>query len=177
MLSNSQAGPGRKVKQEQDEISRNHVQPFYPISVELNPNPISIIRQMPACAGTARATSAEAPQQHHPGAEPPSSAAAAQSLERGGLDDRPHRRRRRRRSDDDDGDVEPLERRRPTVAEQQRAQRGPAGAARGPQRKLGVSNAFGLKEMRKEERDCMNSPIPIGKKEPGKEPRLKLNLS
>ena len=27
-LSNSQAGPGRKVKQEQEEISRNHVQAF-----------------------------------------------------------------------------------------------------------------------------------------------------
>ena len=28
LLSNSQAGPGRKVKQEQEEISRNHVQTF-----------------------------------------------------------------------------------------------------------------------------------------------------
>ena len=28
LLSNSQAGPGRKVKQEQEEISRNHVQDF-----------------------------------------------------------------------------------------------------------------------------------------------------
>ena len=28
MLSNSQAGPDRKVKQEQEEISRNHVQAF-----------------------------------------------------------------------------------------------------------------------------------------------------
>ena len=28
LLSNSQAGPGRKVKQEQEEISRNHVQAF-----------------------------------------------------------------------------------------------------------------------------------------------------
>ena len=136
--------------------------------VELNLNPLSIIRQMPACAGTARATSAETPQQHHPGAEPPSSAAAAQSLERGGLDDRPHRRRRRRRSDDDDDDDgEPLERRRP-VAEQQRAQRGPAGAARGPQRKLGVSNVFGLKDMRKEDRDCMNSPSRSARREPGR---------
>ena len=33
LLSNSQAGPGRKVKQEQEEISRNHVQAFQPISV------------------------------------------------------------------------------------------------------------------------------------------------
>ena len=31
LLSNSQAGPGRTVKQEQEEISRNHVQTFiYP---------------------------------------------------------------------------------------------------------------------------------------------------
>ena len=28
LLSNRQAGPGRKVKQEQEEISRNHVQAF-----------------------------------------------------------------------------------------------------------------------------------------------------
>ena len=28
LLSNSQAGPGRKVKQEQEEISRNHVEAF-----------------------------------------------------------------------------------------------------------------------------------------------------
>ena len=28
LLSNSQAGPGRKVKQEQEDISRNHVQAF-----------------------------------------------------------------------------------------------------------------------------------------------------
>ena len=28
LLSNSQAGPGRKVKKEQEEISRNHVQAF-----------------------------------------------------------------------------------------------------------------------------------------------------
>ena len=28
LLSNSQSGPGRKVKQEQEEISRNHVQAF-----------------------------------------------------------------------------------------------------------------------------------------------------
>ena len=28
LLSNSQAGPGRKVQQEQEEISRNHVQAF-----------------------------------------------------------------------------------------------------------------------------------------------------
>ena len=28
LLSNSQAGPGRKVKQEQEEISRNHTQAF-----------------------------------------------------------------------------------------------------------------------------------------------------
>ena len=30
LLSNSQAGPGRTVKQEKDEISRNHVQAFLP---------------------------------------------------------------------------------------------------------------------------------------------------
>ena len=35
LLSNSQAGPGRKVKQEQEEISRNHVQAFIPGSVEI----------------------------------------------------------------------------------------------------------------------------------------------
>ena len=34
LLSNSQAGPGRRVKQEQEEISRNHVQAFIPGSVE-----------------------------------------------------------------------------------------------------------------------------------------------
>ena len=34
LLSNSLAGPGRKVKQEQEEISRNHVQAFFPGSVE-----------------------------------------------------------------------------------------------------------------------------------------------
>ena len=33
LLSNSQAGPGRRVKQEQEEISRNHVQAFIPGSV------------------------------------------------------------------------------------------------------------------------------------------------
>ena len=30
LLSNSQAGPGRRVKQEQEETSRNHVQDFIP---------------------------------------------------------------------------------------------------------------------------------------------------
>ena len=30
LLSNNQAGPGRTVKQEQEEISRNHVQAFIP---------------------------------------------------------------------------------------------------------------------------------------------------
>ena len=33
LLSSTQAGPGRTVKQQQEEISRNHVQAFYPISV------------------------------------------------------------------------------------------------------------------------------------------------
>ena len=33
LLSSTQAGPGRKVKQEQEEISRNHVQAFIPGSV------------------------------------------------------------------------------------------------------------------------------------------------
>ena len=33
LLSNSQAGPDRTVKQEQDENSRNHVQAFFPGSV------------------------------------------------------------------------------------------------------------------------------------------------
>ena len=33
LLSNSQAGPGRTFKQEQEEISRNHVQAFIPGSV------------------------------------------------------------------------------------------------------------------------------------------------
>ena len=33
LLSNSQTGPGRKAKQEQEEISRNHVQAFIPGSV------------------------------------------------------------------------------------------------------------------------------------------------
>ena len=33
LLSNSQSGPGRTVKQEQEEISRNHVQAFIPGSV------------------------------------------------------------------------------------------------------------------------------------------------
>ena len=35
LLSYSQAGPGRPVKQEQEEISRNHVQAFIPGSVQL----------------------------------------------------------------------------------------------------------------------------------------------
>ena len=30
LLSSTQAGPGRKAKKEQDEISRNHVQAFFP---------------------------------------------------------------------------------------------------------------------------------------------------
>ena len=34
LLSSTQAGPGRKVKQEQEEISRNHVQAFFPGSVQ-----------------------------------------------------------------------------------------------------------------------------------------------
>ena len=33
LLRNSQAGPGRTVKQEQEEISRNHIQAFIPGSV------------------------------------------------------------------------------------------------------------------------------------------------
>ena len=36
LLGNSQAGPGRTVKQEQEEISRNHVQTFIPGSVDKN---------------------------------------------------------------------------------------------------------------------------------------------
>ena len=32
LLSNSQAGPGRTVKQEQEEISRNHIQSFICLS-------------------------------------------------------------------------------------------------------------------------------------------------
>ena len=35
LLSNSHLGPGRKIKQEQEEISRNHVQAFFPGSVYL----------------------------------------------------------------------------------------------------------------------------------------------
>ena len=34
LISNSKAGPGRTVKQEQEEISRNHVQAFIPGSVQ-----------------------------------------------------------------------------------------------------------------------------------------------
>ena len=34
LLSNSQAGPGRIVKQEQEEISRNHAQALFPGPVE-----------------------------------------------------------------------------------------------------------------------------------------------
>ena len=33
LISNSQAGPGRTVMQEQEEISRNHIQAFIPGSV------------------------------------------------------------------------------------------------------------------------------------------------
>ena len=33
LLSNSQAGPGRTVKQDQEDISHNHVQAFIPGSV------------------------------------------------------------------------------------------------------------------------------------------------
>ena len=35
LLSRTQAGPGRKVKQEQEEISRNHVQSFIYLSVQV----------------------------------------------------------------------------------------------------------------------------------------------
>ena len=50
LLSNSQAGPGRTVKQEQEEISRNHVQTFIYLSVVVclvtrartGPNPFTI---------------------------------------------------------------------------------------------------------------------------------------
>ena len=37
LLSNSQERPGRKVKQKQEEISRNHVQAFFPGSVHSQP--------------------------------------------------------------------------------------------------------------------------------------------
>ena len=37
LLSNTQARPGRKVKQEQEEISRNHVPILYLGSVQRNP--------------------------------------------------------------------------------------------------------------------------------------------
>ena len=42
LLSNSQAGPGRTVKQEQEEISRNHVQEFIPGSVYAAGGPAEI---------------------------------------------------------------------------------------------------------------------------------------
>ena len=35
LLSRTQAGPGRKVKQEQEDISRNHIQAFIPGSVDI----------------------------------------------------------------------------------------------------------------------------------------------
>ena len=38
LLSNSQAGPGETAKQEQEEISRNHVQTFFGCSVYHNDN-------------------------------------------------------------------------------------------------------------------------------------------
>ena len=34
LLSNIQAGPGRKIKQEQEEISRNHVPSLFAVSVK-----------------------------------------------------------------------------------------------------------------------------------------------
>ena len=37
LLSRTQAGPGRTVKQEQEEISRNHLQTFIYLSVETTP--------------------------------------------------------------------------------------------------------------------------------------------
>ena len=37
LLSRTQAGPGRTVKQEQEEISRNHVQTFIYLSVRIMP--------------------------------------------------------------------------------------------------------------------------------------------
>ena len=40
LLSYSQAGPGRTVKQEQEEISRNHVQAFIPGSVHVPSTPV-----------------------------------------------------------------------------------------------------------------------------------------
>ena len=42
LLSNSQAGPGRTVKQEQEEISRNHVQAFIPGSVYVQFSPLAM---------------------------------------------------------------------------------------------------------------------------------------
>ena len=41
LLSRTQAGPGRTVKQEQEEISRNHVQTFSGCSVEKRQNVMS----------------------------------------------------------------------------------------------------------------------------------------
>ena len=45
LLSNNQAGPGRAVKQEQEEISPNHVQAFKPISVQY----LKQLNQKPPC--------------------------------------------------------------------------------------------------------------------------------
>ena len=40
LLSRTQAGPGRTVKQEQEEVSRNHVQAFIPGSVHISTNEV-----------------------------------------------------------------------------------------------------------------------------------------
>ena len=54
-LSRTQAGPGRTVKQEQEEISRNHVQTFISPSVHTHVESISKIfsvQSMAACSAT-----------------------------------------------------------------------------------------------------------------------------
>ena len=43
LLSNSQAGPGRTVKQEQEDISRNHVQTFISPSVQTNLQNLKVV--------------------------------------------------------------------------------------------------------------------------------------
>ena len=46
LLSNSQAGPGRTVKQEKEEISRNHIQAFIPGSVHIPWNADNIVFEL-----------------------------------------------------------------------------------------------------------------------------------
>ena len=46
LLSSTQAGPGRKVKQEQEEISRNHVPRLFLGSVQINLQLLTMLEEV-----------------------------------------------------------------------------------------------------------------------------------